>query len=133
MLWCHAIMQPLAIVHFDGDGRSRPVSLNLASMSLVALQVIAPEDVCYRVDQASVPARHASLDVLQRFPPQIILQRLRCTTGTPLRQALQDEVLLSVSPDRVVPSTGRVTLRFITAHSILHGDVSAQQAVLNLR
>lgn len=125
------VMQPFAIVHFDDEGRSQPVMIEPSTPFPLALQVHAPEDVCYHVVQAGIPARQASLDVFHTPFENITLQRLRCTTGTPLRQVLVDDVTLSIIPAPTLSDAGQLAIRFIiTEHSILYDDTRRQQAVL---
>ena len=122
--------RPVGTAHFDENGVSQPIELNTASHARMALYASGDEELCFALEGSNSPARRASLDVVDEAISSVRYQRIRCTTGTPLREPLDDALDLFATPVAQAPAHGNPSLRVIvTEHSSLFGHAEHLEAL----
>ncbi len=118
----------LGVLSFDATGRTPPIDMGEPSAATF-LWTRADDDTCFALEPSLFAARGAALDAVGRGP--VRFQRIRCRTGTPLREPLANALEVSVLERDTVP-TGRLPVRFVvTERSALSGDDAAQRALFD--
>ncbi|MAQ16559.1 MAG: hypothetical protein CMN30_17420 [Sandaracinus sp.] len=115
--------EPLAVSSFDATGRSAP----LVIPSATTLWALAGPDECFALagDGGGFAARGAALDRVEAGV--VHYQRVRCDTGTPLREALPAGLEVAWVPHEAPTGRARLGLRFlVTEHSAVRGAVPAE-------
>lgn len=122
-----ADVSELGVLSFDATGRTPPIDLGEPSEATFLL-ARSDDDTCFALEPSLFAARGAALDAVGAAPSRY--QRIRCSTGTPLREPLADALEVSVL-ERDQVTAGRLPVRFVvTERSALRGDSAAQQAML---
>lgn len=122
--------QPVGSSSFDENGLSEPISLKMASQARIALVATGGDDLCFTLEGQNSPARRASLDVVEPSTTSVRYQRIRCSTGTLLREPREDALEVSARQIPQPPEAGRVMLRvLVTEHSALFENPEALTAL----
>lgn len=121
----------LGVLSFDDQGRTPPLTLDSNDGEVAAIWARGAPDTCFTLEALGHAARGAALDVLEPQISPIRFQRLRCQTGTPLKEPLKDALKLAALPPTSPAQQGRLALRFVlTQHSALRGDPKTQRELL---